>query len=225
MKAALNLAASQDERITSKRVWEVGLAAIPGAGESRNVILPDDTVRKLITEAPAISSKFALLVEVAGVTGGRVSQIARLEARDLQDGIAPRLMMPASRKGRGTKAVLRRPVPIPPGLAARLTSTSSNEPAATAPLLTKPSGAPWRGTDHSRLFARLALRCGLDPTEVTIYALRHSSIVRQLLAGVPVRVVAVNHDTSVAMIERTYSRHIGDHADALARAAMLDLGT
>jgi hypothetical protein len=24
------------------------------------------------------------------------------------------------------------------------------------------------------------------------------------------------------MIERTYSRHIGDHADALARAALLD---
>jgi hypothetical protein len=43
-------------------------------------------------------------------------------------------------------------------------------------------------------------------------ALRHSSIVRQLLVGLPVRVVAANHDTSVIMIERTYSRHIGDHA-------------
>ena len=41
-------------------------------------------------------------------------------------------------------------------------------------------------------------------------------------AGVPVRVVAANHDTSVIMIERTYSRHIGDHADALVRAALLD---
>jgi hypothetical protein len=66
---------------------------------------------------------------------------------------------------------------------------------------------------------------GIDPSEVTIYALRHSSIVRQLLANVSVRVVAVNHDTSVVMIERTYSRHIGDHADALARKALLDLGT
>jgi len=25
------------------------------------------------------------------------------------------------------------------------------------------------------------------------------------------------------MIERTYSRHIGDHADALARVALLDI--
>jgi hypothetical protein len=52
--------------------------------------------------------------------------------------------------------------------------------------------------------------------------LRHSNIVRQLLAGVPTRVVAVNHDTSVAMIEKTYSRYIGDHSDAVARRALLD---
>jgi hypothetical protein len=58
---------------------------------------------------------------------------------------------------------------------------------------------------------------------VTIYALRHTSIVRQLLATVAVRVVASLHDTSIAMIERTYSRHIGDHSDALARGAMLDI--
>ena len=57
-----------------------------------------------------------------------------------------------------------------------------------------------------------------------MYALRHSNIVRQILAGVPIRVVAVNHDTSIAMLERTYSRHIGDHADALARGALLDIG-
>ena len=50
-----------------------------------------------------------------------------------------------------------------------------------------------------------------------MYALRHSSIVRQLLAGVPVRIVAAGHDTSVAMIERNYSRYITDHADALVR--------
>ena len=30
------------------------------------------------------------------------------------------------------------------------------------------------------------------------------------------------HDTSTAMIERTYSRHISDHADGLLRAGLLD---
>jgi hypothetical protein len=56
-----------------------------------------------------------------------------------------------------------------------------------------------------------------------LYALRHSSIVRQLLRGIPARVVAVNHDTSVTMLQRTYSRHIGDHSDQLTRGALLDL--
>jgi hypothetical protein len=93
---------------------------------------------------------------------------------------------------------------------------------ANAPLLVKPSGAPWKKSDHSRLFRRTARRADLDPKEVTIYALRHTNIVRQILAGVPVRVVAVNHDTSIAMLERTYSRFIGDHSDALARGALLD---
>ena len=90
-------------------------------------------------------------------------------------------------------------------------------------MLTKPGAAPWRKSDHSRLFRRAVERSGLDPAVVTIYALRHSNIVRQILAGVPIRVVAVNHDTSTAMIERTYSRFIGDHADAIARTALLDL--
>jgi hypothetical protein len=57
---------------------------------------------------------------------------------------------------------------------------------------------------------------------VTLYSLRHSSIVRALLAGVPIRVVAAQHDTSVPMLERTYSQHILDHSDTVARRALLD---
>src|SRR5262249_31410123 len=133
----------------------------------------------------------------------------------------PRLMLPGSRKGRGQKRIALRPVPIPLGLAGRLRNAAEGRPP-TAPLLTKPSGEPWKKSGHPRLVAPPPKAAGLDP-EATIYALRHSSIVRQILAGVPVRVVAVNHDTSVVMIERTYSRHIGDHADALARKALLDI--
>ena len=54
-----------------------------------------------------------------------------------------------------------------------------------------------------------------------MYALRHSSIIRALLAGVPVRIVAATHDTSVPMIEKTYSTHITDYADAIARRGLL----
>jgi integrase len=223
LKAALNLAADHDERIGSRRAWETGLASIHDAEESRNVILEEPAIRAIITEANRQSVEFGLLAETAAVTGARVSQIARIEVQDLQDRRNdPRLMMPGSRKGRGQKKISRRPVPIPAGLAAKLRNAAGSRPMA-ASLLTKPSGEPWKKSDHSRLFARAAKAAGLDPNEVTIYALRHSSIVRQILASVPVRVVAVNHDTSVAMIERTYSRYIGDHTDALARKALLDI--
>jgi integrase len=221
-KAALNLAAEHDTGIANRRAWETGLATIPDAQQSRNVILAEELVRRIIAGALKQSPEFGVLVEVAAVTGARVSQLARLEIQDLQVNRSdPRLMMPSSRKGRGRKSVSHRPVPISLALAKRLAVLVAGRPVTT-PLLVKPSGAPWRKSDHSRLFARVAKAAGEDPAVATIQALRHSNIVRQLLAAVPVRVVAVNHDTSIAMIERTYSRHIGDHADSLARAALLD---
>ena len=224
LRAALNLAADTDDRIVSRQAWEVGLKGMYDATEARNVILPAEPIRRIVEEAYTIGPEFGLLVEIVATTGARVvSQVARLEVQDVQgDRTDPRLMMPSSKKGRGQKKINRRPVPIPESLAVRLRQAGHRR-AADAPLLVKPSGEPWRKSDHTRLFARAVEQAGLDPTEVTAYALRHSSIVRQLLANVPIRVVAVNHDTSTAMIEKTYSKYIGDHADAVTRPALLDL--
>lgn len=222
LKAALNFAAEHDERIANRRAWETGLATIPDAERSRNVILEEAAIRSIIAAAHAVSPEFGLLVEVAAVTGARASQLARLEAQDLQaDRANPRLQMPASRKGKGVKKITRYPVPIPAGLAAGLHAVTKDR-AAAAPLLVKPSGERWRKSDHARPFRRAAKAAKQDPTVITMYALRHSNIVRQILAGVPIRIVAVNHDTSVTMIERNYSRYIGDHSDLLARVALLD---
>ena len=220
LKAALNLAARQDERVVSRRAWQEGLALIPGTANDRNVIVPDKIVSSLVAEAYNVSPEFGLFVELAAVTGARPSQIARLEMRDLQDGVERRLMMPASRKGQGKKPKSHYPVPISTDLAERL--AAPHRPA-NAPLITRPDGQPWKQSNQRDPFRRAAKACGQDPGKVTMYALRHSSIVRQLLAGVPVRIVAAGHDTSVAMIERNYSRYISDHADALVRGAMLNL--
>lgn len=243
LKAALNLAA--DSHGIETRPWAM-LKAIPDAEEARNVILADGIVRQIVDKSylPTVKAAaqikdqearaeaeqyahdfaqaFGLFVEVAATTGARPIQLSRLAVEDLTARGEPRLLMPSSRKGKGTKAVTRRPVPIPADLALRLRAHAAGR-AKTAPLLMKPGGSPWSKSDHSRPFARAAKAAGLDPDEVTIYALRHSSIVRQLLAGVPIRVVASGHDTSVAMIEKTYSRYISDHADALVRATVLDM--
>jgi hypothetical protein len=90
-------------------------------------------------------------------------------------------------------------------------------------------GGEWKDADHHRPFKDVVQRCALTDWErlgyaapVTLYALRHTDIVRQIQANVPLRVTAATHDTSVAMIERHYSRHIADHTDAITRAALLD---
>jgi len=51
--------------------------------------------------------------------------------------------------------------------------------------------------------------------------LRHSSITRMLLKSVPIRLVASLHNTSVKMIEASYAKHITEHGDEHARAALL----
>jgi hypothetical protein len=42
-----------------------------------------------------------------------------------------------------------------------------------------------------------------------------------LLQNVPIRVVASLHNTSVAMIEKTYSKFITEHSDEISRTALL----
>ena len=216
LKAALNLAARDDpQRITNTAAWRTGLARLPDSEESRNVVLPDDTVRDLVAGAYEFGRDFGLFVETAAVTGARTSQLLRIEVVDLQDNNdGPRLMVPNSRKGR-RRRFERKPVPIPQALAMALRQATVGRPG-DAPLLSF-TGRP--GTIFERLVARLEL----DPS-VTLYALRHSSITRQLLAGVPTRLVASLHDTSVEQIEKTYSRYIADHGDALVRRTLLEVG-
>jgi integrase len=125
-------------------------------------------------------------------------------------------MMPSSRKGRGRKPS-RYPVPISKPLADKLVS----DRAPDQPLLTRPDGRRWQETDlgdYAHLFEKAVGRIGI---EVTFYSLRHSAIVRSLLAGVPVRVVAASADTSIEMIERTYAAYIGHFADDMARRGLL----
>jgi integrase len=221
VRAALNLA-SEDEHLPNRDTWRYGLQAIPGAGKARNVILTEADVRAIVGAAYRRSNEFGLLVELAAVTGARPSQLLKIQGEDVQaqfksgGKVQPRLMMPVSRKGRGEKAIARRPVPIPAALAGRLTGR-------TGQLLLRPDGLPWPHTNLPRYFDEFIAGVKLSTeAHVTMYALRHTSIVRQLLAGVPIRVVASLHDTSVKMIEQNYSEHIADHADELARPTLLE---
>ena len=59
--------------------------------------------------------------------------------------------------------------------------------------------------------------------EVIPYALRHSSIVRCIRQGLPIRLVAALHDTSVQMIEKHYARWITDGLEELVARSVVPL--
>jgi integrase len=226
--AALELARKHDERIQNRQAWEVGLAGLPNAQEARNVILPDDKVRDFVAAAYVDDANLGLLVDVLAVTGARPSQVVRLRVEDLHDHpIRPKLMMPKSAKGggrnRSQKKHERYSVPITVQLATKLREAAKDR-AGSGPLLTQSDDSPWGenpGQRYHRRIDNIVTEIGLDSAVVTIYALRHSSIVRMLLANVPIRLVASLHNTSVAMIEKTYSKYITEHSDDISRKALL----
>lgn len=223
--AALNLAAEHDARIT-RHTWRVGLKPLSDAQRARNVILSDDQVRSFIAAANTYEDELGLFVETAAVTGGRSSQLARLEVGDLRASEAT-LMMPRSGKGggrlRSRKKIDRIPVPVTASLAARLTAAASGRPS-DAPLLLRSNGLSWGAMPfryYGNAVREIVIGLGLDPDVASLYALRHSAIVRQLLANVPIRIIAATCDTSVVQIERNYSRFITSHSDQLSRRALL----
>ena len=188
---------------------------LPDGETARNVILGDEMVCAVVHACYEDEHEFGVFIDTLAETGARESQVLRSEVADLlDDPVAPKLMMPSSRKGRN-RQIMRKPLPISPRLAALLRQAAVGR-APHARLLDKIRKI-------SERFSAATKHLGLDP-DATPYALRHSSIVRMLLNGVPVRVVASHHDTSVEMIEKHYSRYITDVSDVLTRRTLLDFG-
>jgi hypothetical protein len=220
VKAALNLAASHDPRITNSKAWSEGWKLLPNSSVARNIILGDPrdsaVVVAIVHAAYAADQKLGVYFDVLAETGTRESQMLRLRVRDLQaDRADPRVMMPKDRKGKNPKPGWT-PVPISPRLAAILRKACAGRSANEA-ILDK--------IDHpEERFREIAQTVsGVDPA-ATPYAFRHTSIVRQIFNNVPIRIVASLHGTSVAAIERHYSAHITSVTGDMTRATLPDFG-
>jgi integrase len=212
---------------------EIGLRSLPSAEIARHALLTDDQIRRAVEAAYGIDQDLGALVLTLAATGGRFSQIARITVADVQVE-AERILVPTSAKGKGPKARARIAVPVGADVIGRLMPLIKGR-ASEESLLTRwihrqvsattwerVERVPWSVASHMQRGWRKALKAAGLP-HVEAYALRHSSIVRQLREGLPVRVVAGLHDTSTAMIERHYSAHILDMADELARRAITPL--
>jgi integrase len=172
------------------------------------------------------------LVLVLAATGARFSQIVRLRIDDVQIARG-RLMVPASRKGRGKSGSI--PVPVGADVLDALRPAVTGRPG-DAPLLERwrlrqVSGTRWVREDRAawrsaselvRPWAAIRERAGL-PKAIVPYALRHTSIVRCISANLPVRLVAASHDTSVSMIEAHYAKWITSGLEDLTRQAIVPL--
>ena len=214
-KAAMNLAASHDPRITNAKAWSDGWKLLPNTATARNIILDTEVVRSIVQAAYKVDHRLGIQFDIMAETGTRESQMLKLCVSDLQDDRPdPRLMMPTSFKGRNRKPG-HNPVPITPRLAAILRAAVAGRHGQD-PIVKEIT----RLSDRFREVANIV---GNVPEKIVPYSFRHSSIVRNLRGNVPIRIVGKNHDTSVVTIERHYSAFITDD-DTLARATLPDFG-
>lgn len=250
LKAALNAAGARNRTslpVEFANVVKDGLtssnAAPPRARDAQ--ALSDEEVRRIIECSLSVDEEdgwegdLYRMIIVLAATGARFSQVARMLVADVQPS-RDRLMVPLSRKGKGQKnsshvavrvgadvlSALRPAIAGRRGTEALLERWRHKQVAADAdnpPRWIRDARGLWLSSSEiTRPWAKISKKAGL-PADVVPYALRHSSIVRQLRMGLPVRLVAAFHDTSAGMIEAHYSAAIVDALDELAAGAVIPL--
>ena len=217
-------------------IIRAGLKAVPDTETARKQILSDADVRRIVDAALAHDDDgdFGRLVLVLAATGARFSQVAGLTVADVQIQ-AGRLMIPPAAKGKSGKVKAHIPVPVGDDVLERLkpalNGRRGHEPLLMKWLKRQTGPFEWErveqiawhsASDMLRAWRATIIKAEM-PKDTIPYALRHSSIVRGLRAGLPVRLVAGLHDTSIQMIERHYSAYILDMSDDLARRALVTL--
>lgn len=235
LRAALNAAAEKHRRELPGNVAaeiRVGTKAISAAVEARHQLLTDKQVKAVVEAAYDVDADFGGVVLLAAATGARFSQLAAIRVCDVQHNRL-RVLVPGSKKGRGAKSRPPAAVPVDIGVLHRLEPAikgrNADEPLLQRWAYRKTGSKVWV-KDHRRawgpayetsdLWKETVKRAGI-PSETVMYALRHSSIVRALGAGLPIRLVAALHDTSVEMIEKHYAAFIVDATEELARRATM----
>ena len=220
-KAALNLAAERDKRIGNRVEWKKGLKLKKAKGANNpprdNYYLTPETILAVMRETYASDAELGALIETLAGTGMRESQALKLYPHDLRDdgddAAAPRLMVWCSRKGDQDRDPEQRSVPITSRLAKVLRDRAVAR-GTRRPLFDR----IW---NVSLRFRAVLERLDLD-TALTPYSLRHSSIIRAIRAGTPLRIIGYTHDTSVVEIEKTYARYLSGASDDLARKGLLN---
>jgi integrase len=207
--------------------------------------LSDADIRRIIDAAQAIDKAdgwdgdLSRMVVTLAATGARFSQVRRLAVGDVQSA-NNRIMMPVSRKGKGRKNATHTGIRVGADVMATLRPAIAGRRGKDVllerwhhkqvagedgkkPGWERERRAAWSfAAELARPWQQIVKAAGL-PADTVPYALRHSSIVRQLRTGLPVRLVAALHDTSTRMIETHYAAAIVDALDELSAGAVIPL--
>jgi integrase len=240
LKAALRQAIETHQLTLDPKVLTEGLRAARGETVENNrppQVLSQGEVNAIVDAARELDAELGWngdlhrLILVLAATGARFSQVKRLTVGDV-DG--QRIHVPVSHKGSGRKARTHNPMhahqDVIEALRPVLNGRDSSDWLLERPTFDK-AGAeigrgPWQAADDlarpGRWGAILA-KAGLKP-HLLPYCLRHSSIVRWLSKRLPVKVVAVLHDTGTPMIERHYARYINDVMQDVMAASVEPMG-
>lgn len=235
VRAALNDAVVKHRRELPGSVAieiKVGTQALPVDDDARHQLLTAKQVQAVVKAAYGVDADFGHVVLLAAATGARFSQVVRIKVRDVQRNRL-RVLVPSSGKGRSGK---RRPpavVPLDASVMRQLDPMMRGRDADDALLQRwryrragglrweKDHRGPWGAADEILSLWSDVVKAARVSNGTIMYALRHSSIVRGLTAGMPTIQVAKQHDTSVEMIEKHYAAYITDANEEIARRAAM----
>jgi hypothetical protein len=244
LRAALNDAAIKHRRELPAHFAQeirIGTKQLEAADTARRQILSDPQIVALVAASFEVdeSGDFGRLVTLLAACGARHSQAVRVRVAGFQHN-QQRVLIPSSRKGRSRAERPPVAIQLSPEVCQRLqpavVGRDADEPLLMRWHWSRKGRSEWEPIERRAWGAQCdanrywheAVRVANDngaklPVGVSMYAFRHSSIVRGLRANLPVRLVAALHDTSVKMVEKHYSAFIVDATEDLARRASLAL--
>ena len=202
--AAFNLAFNTG-LVRDDRSWR-RVKPFKNVGEARKIIFSDEQQQNLIDACEPDLREFALLTARTGARPGRELTEAKVRDFDLE----AKMLTVRGKTG-------EREIHLDADALRQLRRLASGKRPGDFLLTTAESG-PWTKSLHQRPVAAAVEKAGLDP-ETTLYALRHTYISEALKKGVPVKAVADQCGTSIAMIQRYYAKFIPTDLARYARRA------
>lgn len=198
LRSALNLAL-QEGMCTNDYAWREKLKQIEDADKRREVYL-DSSQRKAL--ATAADDDLALLIKALSLLPVRPGALAHLKVGDY-DRRLKTLRIGKDKTGARTIAL--------PDRTAKFFAELTTNRMPNLPLLTRTNGTAWNKDSWKKPFRAAALKADL-PANITLYALRHSTITELVHGGLDLLTVGQVSGTSQRMIEKHYGHLVSEQS-------------